>query len=56
MTTCIWRDIVAFRNIAVHRYFGIDWHIVWNAAIIDVPGLHDEVLRIIAAQGEGDNR
>ncbi|MCH7872113.1 MAG: hypothetical protein IID33_10480 [Planctomycetes bacterium] len=38
----------------MHRYFGIDWHIVWNAATIDVPSLHEEVLRIIAAQGEGD--
>lgn len=22
-----WRDIIGFRNIAVHRYFGIDWEI-----------------------------
>ena len=53
-STLPWRDIVAFRNIAVHKYFGIDWHIVWNAATIDVPSLHEEVLRIIAARGEGD--
>jgi uncharacterized protein with HEPN domain len=50
-----WRDVIAFRNIAVHRYFGIDWQVVWNAATIDVPRLREEVLRIIAAQNEGDN-
>ena len=27
-----WADIVAFRNILVHAYFGIDWDIVWHAA------------------------
>ncbi|MFO0838146.1 MAG: HepT-like ribonuclease domain-containing protein [Phycisphaerae bacterium] len=48
-----WRDIVAFRNIAVHRYFGIDWQVVWNAATHDVPGLREDTLRIIAALGDG---
>lgn len=27
-----WADIVAFRNIAVHAYFAVDWTIVWSAA------------------------
>jgi uncharacterized protein with HEPN domain len=51
-----WRDIIAFRNIAVHRYFGIDWHVVWNAATIDVPSLREQIVTIIASQNEGDNR
>ncbi len=49
-----WPDIVAFRNIAVHRYFGIDWRLVWNAATVDVPALRDEVTKIIADRGAGD--
>jgi len=24
-----WSDIIAFRNIAVHAYFSVDWSIVW---------------------------
>ncbi|MBN2563788.1 MAG: DUF86 domain-containing protein [Phycisphaerae bacterium] len=51
-----WRDIIAFRNIAVHRYFGIDWQIVWNAATLEAPKLLKEVSRIIDAQAEGDTQ
>lgn len=34
-----WRDIVAFRNIAVHAYFSVDWSIVWATALFDIPPL-----------------
>jgi uncharacterized protein with HEPN domain len=51
--TVPWRDIVAFRNIAVHRYFGIDWSIVWIAATSDVPTLRDQASQILSALGEG---
>lgn len=34
-----WRGIVAFRNIAVHAYFSVQWDIVWATATDDVPVL-----------------
>ena len=34
-----WADIVAFRNIAVHAYFSVEWSIVWVAASEDAPAL-----------------
>lgn len=34
-----WSDIVAFRNIAVHAYFAVDWDLVWDAATFDAPEL-----------------
>jgi uncharacterized protein with HEPN domain len=39
-----WSDIVAFRNIAVHSYFSVDWSIVFITATRDVP----ELRRVIA--------
>jgi uncharacterized protein with HEPN domain len=45
-----WPDIVAFRNIAVHEYFAVDWSIVWVTATRDVPGLRREVTRILAEE------
>jgi len=39
-----WSDIAAFRNIAVHSYFSVDWSIVFITATKDVP----ELRRIIA--------
>lgn len=45
-----WADIVAFRNIAVHAYFSIDWNIVWIAATRDAPALRQMVADILASE------
>jgi uncharacterized protein with HEPN domain len=55
-----WPQIVAFRNILIHAYFGIDWGEVWKAAQIDCPALRREVTGILstefgAAAGDSDN-
>jgi len=44
-----WPDIIAFRNIAVHAYFSVDWPIVWVTAVRDVPELREMVASILAA-------
>jgi uncharacterized protein with HEPN domain len=45
-----WEDIVAFRNIAVHAYFAVDWSLVWDAAIEDSPALERRVAEILAKE------
>src|SRR5262245_23275898 len=45
-----WRDIIAFRNIAVHAYFAVQWDIVWATATDDVPGLRRQVLEILQTE------
>ena len=42
-----WPKIVAFRNILVHAYFGIDWSEVWLAASRQAPELRDQVALIL---------
>jgi len=42
-----WRDIVAFRNIAVHEYFAVQWDIVWATAKDDVPVLRRQILEML---------
>lgn len=42
-----WADIVAFRNIAIHAYFAVDWSIVWTAATHDTPDLKRKVTKIL---------
>jgi uncharacterized protein with HEPN domain len=42
-----WRDIIAFRNIAVHAYFAVQWDIVWATATDDVPVLRRQVMEIL---------
>jgi uncharacterized protein with HEPN domain len=50
-----WRDIVAFRNIAVHAYFTVQWDIVWATATDDVPMLRRQVLEIVQAENLGQS-
>jgi uncharacterized protein with HEPN domain len=45
-----WADIVAFRNIAVHAYFTVDWSIVWVAATQDAPVLRQRAAGILASE------
>lgn len=45
-----WPDIVAFRNIAVHAYFSVEWPIVWVTATRDVPGLRKMVADILDSE------
>jgi len=34
-----WKDIVGFRDRAIHNYFEIDLDIVWNTVLSDIPEL-----------------
>ena len=45
-----WRDIVSFRNIAIHAYFAVDWLIVWRAATINAPKLRRQIAEILAQE------
>jgi uncharacterized protein with HEPN domain len=45
-----WADIIAFRNIAVHAYFAVDWAIVWVAATRDTPILMSQIAQILAEE------
>jgi len=49
-----WRDIVAFRNIAVHAYFAVQWSMVWTTATQDVPTLRHRVAQILATEYPDD--
>ena len=45
-----WPQIIAFRNILIHAYFGIDWDVVWRAARNRCPALRVQVAGILAAE------
>ena len=48
-----WRQIVAFRNVLIHAYFGLDWDVVWRAATIRCPELRARVAAILEAEFGG---
>ena len=45
-----WHQIVAVRNRIVHAYFDLDWQILWNAAMDDIPQLHQQITRILESE------
>jgi uncharacterized protein with HEPN domain len=45
-----WRQIRAFRNLAVHKYFGVDWAVVWKIAKEEPSVLEEQALAIIRAE------
>jgi uncharacterized protein with HEPN domain len=48
-----WPDIIAFRNIIVHEYFGLSWPLVWDTATRDVPELERQIADILRTEFPG---
>lgn len=45
-----WREVIAFRNFAVHGYFDLDWETVWDTATIDAPELRRRIAEILSQE------
>jgi uncharacterized protein with HEPN domain len=42
-----WVDMVNFRNFAVHEYFSVNWRIVWDTAIDDIPPIEKQIAKLL---------
>ena len=45
-----WKEIIGFRNIAVHAYFSVDWRIVFVTVTDDLPELKSRVITLLGDQ------
>lgn len=42
-----WKEIIGFRNFAVHVYFAVKWKIVWSTAMEDTAVLKNQIAEIL---------
>lgn len=45
-----WRLMRDMRNVIAHEYFGVDWQIVWETAVNDLPVLVPVLQQILLAE------
>lgn len=45
-----WSEIVGFRNVVVHEYFGVDLEIVWRTATLNAPKIRLFIAEVLKAE------
>jgi len=45
-----WRQMTGLRNKLVHHYFGVDWEIVDDVLKNELPGLRQDIFRLLYKQ------
>ncbi|MDO6432749.1 DUF86 domain-containing protein [Flavitalea sp. BT771] len=46
-----WNNIIGFRNISIHEYFGVNFQIVWQITQNDLPVLKQQFSKILVGLG-----
>ena len=50
--TVQWREIKLLKNIVAHRYGKIDYDIIWDICLTDIPEMIEFCTKILNGQGE----
>lgn len=43
----LWKPMVRMRDRLIHKYFGVDYELVWNTVVEDIPLLKIQIAKVI---------
>ncbi|HEV7515149.1 MAG TPA: HepT-like ribonuclease domain-containing protein, partial [Thermoanaerobaculia bacterium] len=48
--------MAGMRDRLIHHYFGVDYELVWDVIIHKIPGLREQILEILRAEKDREER
>lgn len=45
-----WKLMARMRDKLIHHYFGVDYPVVWDTIVSDIPPLHEKIQKLLNAE------
>lgn len=45
-----WKVMARMRDKLIHHYFGVDYPVVWDTVVSDIPALQEKILRLLKSE------